>query len=247
MWHWDEAHGAAPKAAARTAAHAAREAPAAPVEPVAAEGATSGAQPEAQADGDAAPAAGCDASAASCAAGGGGNVNMLSAALHLLSDFARSLTTLAESLVLMALARQGEGARGPPPAFVDAVAALCVCSFIGIGILAGAVKWLRAFRTYLRRERVAAPSGGPSPRRRRSAHGGARLLDGTTTASRPRPFSQAARGVLRLASLVARTLPRWSSVRESVSRSASGYRSPEAARPAPRSDSGGYRSGFRTL
>jgi Co/Zn/Cd efflux system component len=80
------------------------------------------------------------------------NVNMLSAGLHLVSDFARSLTTLVEGAVL--LGGYGRSA-GVSSAFIDGVAALVVCTLIAAGFLAGCVRWVLEVVKRCRRRRAA--------------------------------------------------------------------------------------------
>jgi Co/Zn/Cd efflux system component len=86
------------------------------------------------------------------------NVNMLSAGLHLVSDFARSLTTLVEGLVL--LGGYGRSA-GVSSAFIDGVAALVVCTLIATGFLAGCIQWtIEVLRRCRRRQGHGAARAG---------------------------------------------------------------------------------------
>ena len=78
------------------------------------------------------------------------SINMLSALLHVLSDLARSITTLVEG-VLLHTHPQLDGAD------VDAWSALVVCFLISLGLCGGAVKWTQEFRAHLRDPSHGAP------------------------------------------------------------------------------------------
>lgn len=78
------------------------------------------------------------------------NVNMLSAALHLVSDFARSMTTLVEGAVL--IGGYGRSA-GVSSAFIDGIAALVVCTLIASGFVVGCVRWVVEIIRICRRNR----------------------------------------------------------------------------------------------
>lgn len=71
------------------------------------------------------------------------SINMLSALLHVVSDLARSITTLVEG-VLLHTHPELDGAD------VDAWSALVVCFLISLGLCGGAVKWSQEFRAHLR-------------------------------------------------------------------------------------------------
>lgn len=98
------------------------------------------------------------------------NVNMLSAGLHLVSDFARSLTTLVEGAVLL----DGYGrSAGVSSAFIDGVAALVVCTLIATGFLAGCIQWILEV---VRRCRGRRAGHG-------AARGGSRKMPGSAPAA----------------------------------------------------------------
>ena len=78
------------------------------------------------------------------------SINMLSALLHVLSDLARSITTLVEG-VLLHTHPELDGAD------VDAWSALVVCFLISLGLCGGAVKWTQEFRAHLRDPSHGAP------------------------------------------------------------------------------------------
>uniref|UniRef100_A0A7S2SW32 Cation efflux protein transmembrane domain-containing protein n=1 Tax=Rhizochromulina marina TaxID=1034831 RepID=A0A7S2SW32_9STRA len=71
-----------------------------------------------------------------------GNINMMSALLHVGSDFLRSLTTLIEATVILNI---------PTVSSVraDGVSALIVCVIIGVGTLAALLVWIREMQTDL--------------------------------------------------------------------------------------------------
>ena len=95
------------------------------------------------------------------------SINMLSALLHVMSDLARSITTLVEG-VLLHTHPELDGAD------VDAWSALVVCLLISLGLCGGVAKWTQEFRAYLRdpshgapvqrEERVVVPSERASER-----------------------------------------------------------------------------------
>eukprot|EP00310_Coccolithus_braarudii_P005772 CAMPEP_0183378420 /NCGR_PEP_ID=MMETSP0164_2-20130417/124905_1 /TAXON_ID=221442 /ORGANISM="Coccolithus pelagicus ssp braarudi, Strain PLY182g" /LENGTH=265 /DNA_ID=CAMNT_0025555979 /DNA_START=569 /DNA_END=1366 /DNA_ORIENTATION=- len=76
--------------------------------------------------------------------GGGGrsSINMLSALLHVLSDLARSTTTLVEGVFLLLRPELGG-------AMIDGWSALAVCALISFGVLTGIGKWLHELCRYL--------------------------------------------------------------------------------------------------
>ena len=78
------------------------------------------------------------------------SINMLSALLHVMSDLARSTTTLVEG-VLLHTHPELDGAD------VDAWSALVVCLLISLGLCGGVVKWTQEFRAYLRDPSHGAP------------------------------------------------------------------------------------------
>ena len=78
------------------------------------------------------------------------SINMLSALLHVMSDLARSITTLVEG-VLLHTHPELDGAD------VDAWSALVVCFLISLGLCGGAVKWTQEFRAHLRDPSHGAP------------------------------------------------------------------------------------------
>jgi len=65
-----------------------------------------------------------------------GNINMLSALLHVGSDLLRSVTTLIEGLVILSDKRVASSR-------VDGFAALAVCVIIAVGAIAALVEWVR--------------------------------------------------------------------------------------------------------
>ncbi len=78
------------------------------------------------------------------------SINMLSALLHVMSDLARSTTTLVEG-VLLHTHPELDGAD------VDGWSALVVCLLISLGLCGGVVKWTQEFRAYLRDPSHGAP------------------------------------------------------------------------------------------
>jgi hypothetical protein len=78
------------------------------------------------------------------------SINMLSALLHVMSDLARSITTLVEG-VLLHTHPELDGAD------VDAWSALVVCLLISLGLCGGVAKWTQEFRAYLRDPSHGAP------------------------------------------------------------------------------------------
>lgn len=70
------------------------------------------------------------------------SVNMLTALLHVMSDFVRSTTTFVEGLVLLSY----PSING---AVIDGWSALIVCTVISFGVLGGCVSWVRELFVYL--------------------------------------------------------------------------------------------------
>ena len=81
------------------------------------------------------------------------NTNMCAALLHVVSDLARSTTTLVESIILL-------NVPSIAPTVADGVSTLVVCSIIVIGATGALLTWLREVHIFVVAP-AAAPAGAP--------------------------------------------------------------------------------------
>merc|ERR1719231_491457 len=80
------------------------------------------------------------------------NTNMCAALLHVISDLARSTTTLVESIIIL-------NVKSIPTTVADGVSTLIVCSIIVIGATGALLTWMREVYLFFNARRVPAFDG----------------------------------------------------------------------------------------